>query len=74
MIILQSILDSHPDQKMWDRLLVNLQNPPLSKSVSLGDIAFSNGASDAWWCARTMNWADMPLRRRVVETLSLIHI
>jgi hypothetical protein len=69
MIILQSILDSHPDQKMWDRLLVNLQNPPLSKGVSLGDIALSNGASDAWWCARTMNWADIPLRRKVVETL-----
>ena len=69
MIDLQSIWNNQPDQKMWDRLFLGLQNPPMNTIVSLGDIAFIGEASDAWWCVRGINWYDMNLRKKVINIL-----
>lgn len=39
--------------------------------VTLGDVAFSNGVTDAWWCARCLDWDDFSVRRAVISVLML---
>ena len=39
------------------------------RRVSLGDIAVSNGADDAWWCVRVIDWSDVTVRRAVIAAL-----
>jgi len=57
----------------WKTLLASLggARTPLATRVSLGDIARSNGAADAWWCVRALDWSDATIRRRVVSVLLL---
>ena len=43
--------------------------PSMSTRISLGDIALSNGANDAWWCVRALDWSDTKTRRAVVSVL-----
>ena len=40
--------------------------PDLDAPLSLGDIARSNGALDALWCIRVLDWSDVALRRAVI--------
>ena len=69
-ISLQSIRDHHPCRDGWTTLLKSLDNPSdLSTTVTLGDIALSNGALDAWWCVRCLDLTDITLRRKVISTL-----
>jgi hypothetical protein len=37
--------------------------------ISLGDVAKSNDAADAWWCVRALDWSDMAVRRQVVAAV-----
>jgi hypothetical protein len=37
--------------------------------ISLGDVAKSNDAADAWWCVRALDWSDIALRRQVIAAL-----
>jgi hypothetical protein len=37
--------------------------------ISLGDVAKSNDAADAWWCVQALDWSDMALRRQVIAAL-----
>ncbi len=34
--------------------------------LSLGDVALSNGAPDALWCVRCLDWSDVDVRRAVI--------
>lgn len=73
-ITLQQIRDAGPcgihpgDHCGWALLLRNLNEPhgkpDLSRRVSIGDIAKSNGADDALWCTRLLPDED---RRAVVR-------
>lgn len=52
-LTLQQIRDCHPCKEGWTKLLKSLDNPSdLSISVSIGQIARSNGPQDALWCLR----------------------
>jgi len=37
--------------------------------ISLGDVAKSNGAADAWWCVRALDWNNEQVRREVIKAL-----
>lgn len=51
--------------------MASLDGPATSLDtvVSLGDIARSNGAADAWWCVRCLDWSDIAVRRAVIGAL-----
>lgn len=68
LLTLQSIRDHQPCREGWTKLF-KAQNRPsdFSMKVSLGDIAFSNGATDAFWCVRALNWRDIEVRRAVIS-------
>ena len=55
------------------KLLAYLGEPDVGwnpqRSVSLGDIAHSNGVDDAWWCVRALDWSDVAVRRAVIAAL-----
>ena len=70
---LSQIRKHHLCRDGWKTLLASLggARTPLTTRVSLGDIARSNGAADAWWCARALDWSDATVRRRVVSVLLL---
>lgn len=70
-ITLRSIRNHRPCEEGWKTLLTSLGGASVSldTEVSLGDIARSNGAADAWWCVRAMNWSDIAVRRVVVAAL-----
>ncbi|MFN8994437.1 MAG: hypothetical protein ACK5X3_12370 [Pseudomonadota bacterium] len=59
LITLQQIRDKHPCADGWAKLLTTLGEnhaaPNLSRLVSIGDIARSNGAADALWCLRCIS-------------------
>jgi hypothetical protein len=69
MLTLQQIRDQSPCIEGWTNLLKSLGNPPMETVISLGDVAKSNDAADAWWCVRALNWSDMALRRQVIAAL-----
>ena len=69
MMTLQQIRDQSPCLEGWTKLLKSLGNPPMDTVISLGDVAKSNGAADAWWCVRALDWSDMTLRRQVIAAL-----
>ena len=69
MLTLQQIRDQSPCIGGWTKLLISLGNPPMDTVISLGDVAKSNDAADAWWCVRALDWSDMALRRRVIAAL-----
>ena len=69
MMTLQQIRDQSPCQEGWTKLLKSLGNPPMDTVISLGDVAQSNGAADAWWCIRALDWSDITLRREVIKAL-----
>lgn len=54
-ITLQKIRDAKPCSGGWTKLLTALGNPPLETVISLGDVAVSNNAADALWCARCID-------------------
>ena len=70
---LEQIRDQRPCEDGWKTLLASLggARTPLATRVSLGDIVRSNGAADAWWCVRALDWSDATIRRRVVNVLLL---
>jgi hypothetical protein len=39
--------------------------------VSLGDVAIANGADDALWCLRCLDWDDLEIRRAVISGVVL---
>lgn len=64
LITLQQIRDCSIPGEGWAKLLDALGNPSdLSMKVSFGDIAKSNGAQDAMWCLRALDWHDAANRR-----------
>ena len=69
MLTLQQIRDQSPCQEGWTKLLKSLGNPPLNTAISLGDVAQSNGAADAWWCVRALDWSNEQVRRDVIKAL-----
>ena len=73
MITLQQIRDKRPCREGWAKLLVCLGgtsgNYDPDRQVTLGDVAASNGAADAWWCVRCLDTTDAMLRRRIVRAL-----
>lgn len=69
MLTLQQIRDRSPCKGGWTKLLKSLGSPPMDTVISLGDVAKSNGAADAWWCVRALDWSDMALRRQVIAAL-----
>ena len=66
-------LDLKPERTGFRRLLAYLGEPDVKwnprRRVSLGDIAQSNGAMDAVWCIRCLDWADVAVRRVVIGAL-----
>ena len=56
LITLQQIRDARPCAEGWAKLLTTLGEnhaaPDLTRLVSIGDVAQSNGAADALWCCR----------------------
>jgi len=68
---LAQIREHRPCEDGWKTLLASLggARAPLTTRVSLGDIARSNGAADAWWCVRALDWSDVTVRRRIVSAL-----
>ena len=70
---LAQIREHRPCRDGWEKLLASVggARTPLTTRVSLGDIARSNGAADAWWCVCALNWSDATVRRRVVSVLLL---
>ena len=69
MLTLQQIRDQSPCQEGWTKLLKSLGNPPMDTVISLGDVAKSNNAGDAWWCVRTLDWSNEQVRREVIKAL-----
>ena len=69
LITLQQIRDQRPCVDGWKKLLTTLGEnhaaPDLSRTVSIGDVAKSNGAADAIWCLRCID------DRRVVVRASM---
>ena len=57
MMTLQQIRNAKPCANGWRTLLESLGgSPPMDTVVSLGDIARSNGAADAFWAIRCTDW------------------
>ena len=69
MLTLQQIRDQSPCSGGWTKLLKSLGNPPMDTVISLGDVAKSNGAEDAWWCVRALDWDNEQVRRDVIKAL-----
>ena len=69
MMTLQQIRDQSPCAEGWTKLLKSLGNPPLDTVISLGDVAKSNNAADAWWCVRVLDWSNKQMRRDVIKAL-----
>jgi hypothetical protein len=69
MLTLQQIRDQSPCTEGWTKLLKSLGNPPMDTVISLGDVAKSNDAADAWWCVQALDWSDMTIRRQVIVVL-----
>lgn len=69
MLALKQIRNKSPCREGWTQLLKSLGNPPMDTVISLGDVAKSNGAADAWWCVRALDWSDVTQRRQVIAAL-----
>ena len=69
MLTLQQIRDQSPCSEGWTKLLKSLGNPPMDTVISLGDVAKSNDAADAWWCVRALDWNNEQVRREVIKAL-----
>ena len=69
MMTLQQIRDQSPCSEGWTKLLKSLGNPPINTVISLGDVAKSNNAPDAWWCVRALDWNNEQVRREVIKAL-----
>ena len=69
MLTLQQIRDQSPCSEGWTKLLKSLGNPPLNTAISLGDVAKSNGAADAWWCVWALDLDNEQVRREVIKAL-----
>ena len=69
MLTLQQIRDQSPCSDGWTKLLKSLGNPPMDTVISLGDVAKSNNAADAWWCVRALDWSNEEVRREVIKAL-----
>ena len=69
MFALQDIRDHRPCESGWKTLLLNLGNPPLTTCISLGDVAISNGSTDAWWCVRVFDLSNIDVRRNIIRAL-----
>jgi hypothetical protein len=69
MLTLQQIRDQSPCTEGWTKLLKSLGNPPMDTVISLGDVAKSNDAADAWWCVRALDWSNEQVRREVIKAL-----
>ena len=54
-----------PSHHGWEKALARL-GPDLDAALSLGDVARSNGAADALWCIRVLDWSDVAVRRAVI--------
>lgn len=65
-----AIRAAHPCAPGWEKLLRNLGfadgNYESDFHLSLGDVALSNGAADALWCLRCLDWSDITLGRLVI--------
>lgn len=70
---LADIREAGPCSQGWTKFLRHLgyeggaYDP--DRRVTLGDIAASNGAPDAWWCVRCLDLTNLMVRRRVVRAL-----
>ena len=72
-ITLAEIRAQGPCADDWRKLLASLggADTPLDIRVTLGDIARSNGANDALWCVRCLDWSNVAVRRAVVGAILL---
>ena len=68
LITLGQIRAQHLSENGWRKVLA-AYGPDLNTAISLGDIAASNGADDALWCVRCLDWSDMAVRRAVVAAI-----
>lgn len=74
-ITLAQIRTKHPCSSGWTTLLTGLgysdgKYDP-ERVVSLGDVATINGAADALWCVRALDWSDINVRRAVIAGVVL---
>lgn len=68
-LTLRQIRDAGPCHDGWVRLLRSLGRYDPDRRVTLGDIAVSNGAADALWCARCLPLDDIAVRRDLVRAI-----
>ena len=69
MMTLQQMRDQSPCSEGWTKLLKSLGKPPMDTVISLGDVAKSNNAADAWWCVRALDWNNEQVRCDVIKAL-----
>src|SRR3990167_581286 len=72
---LEQIRTKSPCESGWKKLLTYLDYSNGSfdpkHEVSLGDVAFACGASDAFWCLQVLDWMNIELRRTILGRLIL---
>lgn len=69
-ITLQQIRDHSPCRDGWTKLLKTLGNPSdLSITVSIGEIARSNGPQDALWCLRCAEFDRRDMVRAILPSV-----
>lgn len=56
-------------QDSWKRLCKNIGTSDLSTVITLGDVAASNNAADAWWCVHALDWSNIAIRRSIIGAL-----
>lgn len=70
-LTLGAIRKAGPCEDGWRKLLTGLgytRNKPIaSLHVSLGDVATINGASDAYWCIRCLDFGNIAARRAIIK-------
>ena len=76
-LTLQQIRDRSPCREGWTKLLKSLGNPSdMSITVSIGEIARSNGPQDALWCLRCAEFDRRDIIRAILPSVkrAAVHI
>lgn len=72
-LTLSQVRSYAPCDRGWNKFLesrgFNDESFDNDHRFTLGDVAFSNGAADAWWCVRCLDWSDVSVRRSVISAL-----
>lgn len=67
---LEHLRKYHPCADGWTMLRRGLKYPPLNTLIALGDVAAVNGAADAWWSVRAVDWRNQDVRMLVIGILA----